>query len=61
MLGTKYDCIAEKNSKEIRYKGHYIWRASTNSSGIKYFSFTNSGTVRAGTLQGIKKLITEYK
>lgn len=60
MPGTKYDCTVKKESKERQYKGHTIWRATTNSAGIKYYAYTNNGTLRADTLQGIKNLIKKY-
>lgn len=60
MMGTKYDCTVQKHSKDRNYKGHCIFTASPNSSGIKYFAHSKSGTLRADTLSGIKTLITEY-
>lgn len=59
MIGTHYDCTVKKQSKERTYKKHCIWQANPNSAGIRYFAYTKNGTVRANTLQGIKKLISE--
>ena len=39
------------------YKGHTIWKATPNASGIKYYAYTDRGIIRADTLAGIKRLI----
>lgn len=58
MPGTKYDCAVKKYSTSINYKNHLIHHAGSNSAGIKYYAYTDAGTVRADSLQGIKRLIT---
>ena len=41
------------------YMGCNITRASRNSAGLRWESFTPKGRVRADTLVGIKQLIKE--
>lgn len=39
------------------YKNVDIYKASPNSSGIRYYARTSRGILRADTLAGIKNLI----
>lgn len=41
------------------YMGVSIWRCGLNSSGMRWYAMTVSGTVRADTLKGVKELIKE--
>lgn len=41
----------------IRYKEHYIYECGINSSGMRYYAYTDSGRVMADTLAGIKQII----
>lgn len=48
------------SDKQRRYMGVNIYRASLNSSGIRWNASTGSGLVlKADTLDGIRKLIKE--
>lgn len=40
------------------YKKQIIWRATTNSSGIRYYAYTKQGIQRADTLAGIRSLLS---
>ena len=48
-----------KVADPIHYKNIIIWKATRNASGMKYYSYTNKGTLKADTLAGIKKLINQ--
>jgi len=39
------------------YKGVIVHRCDTNSSGMKYYAYTDKGVVKSDTLRGVKKLI----
>lgn len=39
------------------YKGYFIFPCKANSSGMKYYTLTDNGIVKADTLKGIKELI----
>jgi hypothetical protein len=41
------------------YRDQIIWKATTNSSGIRYYAYTAQGIQRADTLKGIKKLLSK--
>lgn len=45
------------SDKQRRYMGVNIYRASLNSSGIRWTADAGSGSLRADTLGGIKELI----
>ena len=42
-----------------KYKDHDIFTCDKNASGMKYYTRTSKGILRADTLQGIKILINE--
>lgn len=41
----------------ITYRGYDIFKSDDNTSGIKYYTRTHNGILRADTLDGIKRLI----
>ena len=48
-----------KVADPLFYKEKTIWKATPNASGIKYYTYTEKGVVRADTLKGIKNLINK--
>lgn len=42
------------------YKGFNIYQAGRNSSGIKWYCFTENGRLIADTLCGMKELINDF-
>lgn len=50
----------KKDYKMREYKGYDIFPSDYNASGIKWYAYSNNGgKLRADTLKGIKRLITE--
>ena len=39
------------------YRGYEIYKCDVNSGGMKYYTRTNNGILRADSLEGIKRLI----
>ena len=41
------------------YKGIDIFRADPNCSGIRWYAWTDAGTLKADTKQGMRQLISD--
>lgn len=50
-----------KIADPVFYGEKIIWKATPNSSGIRYYAYTEKGTVKADTLEGIKSLIDQVE
>lgn len=48
-----------KDYSMINYKGHTIYKADNNASGVKYYARTCNGILRADTLKGMKAIISK--
>lgn len=42
------------------YKGIDVYRADVNSSGIRWYARTGTGTLRADTKESMRSLITHW-